>query len=541
VIGRRAPASTVGSAGCTIIATPCLTATKGERVTKQASVDVSADEPDGAPRVERCDVCILGAGIAGINALFVASRYLSRDHKVVLVDRRRRVGGMWIDTYPYVRLHQPHGHFTAGNVAWTLGREREHLASKDEVLDHFQHCLDVLKERIGVVERFGYEYQSHEEMSGGEGSAVRIRCAPASPDEPPLVVEASRFIKAYGVGITPNEPLEVSSAHVHSVSPDRFDVLGEEVRASDAPIYVVGGGKTGMDTAHALIAAFPGREVNLVAGSGTVFSLRDRLFPTGARRWWGGISPNQAMLDAARRFDGTNELEVHDYFRSTYGTSLSPDCQNFLFGALSRGEQEAIAAGLNESLLDHLVDVVDRDGRTELVLRSGATRTIPRGSFIVNCTGYIWQQDLPYEPYVSESGAVVSIQLRSTIHILSSYAAYFLTHLLLLDKLCEVPLYELDLPALRERSKSALPYAAMALAIHNLILIVDSVPSKVMNECGLDLDRWYPLHRRLASLVRFLWNRKRDLAKHRRSLDTVRERFGVRCGPLRPASRPAAP
>jgi monoamine oxidase len=80
--------------------------------------------PDVA--VQSCDVCIVGAGLAGLNALF-ASRYLSRDQKVILVDRRERVGGMWVDTYPYVRLHQPHPMFTAGNIAWTLGEDRSYL------------------------------------------------------------------------------------------------------------------------------------------------------------------------------------------------------------------------------------------------------------------------------------------------------------------------------------------------------------------------------------------------------------------------------
>ena len=70
--------------------------------------------------VASCDVCVVGGGLAGLNALFVASRHLSRDQKVILVDRRERVGGMWVDTYPYVRLHQPHPMFTAGNIKWTL-------------------------------------------------------------------------------------------------------------------------------------------------------------------------------------------------------------------------------------------------------------------------------------------------------------------------------------------------------------------------------------------------------------------------------------
>jgi cation diffusion facilitator CzcD-associated flavoprotein CzcO len=46
----------------------------------------------GDAGVERCDVCIVGAGIAGLNALFAASQYLCRDQKVILVDRRGQKG-----------------------------------------------------------------------------------------------------------------------------------------------------------------------------------------------------------------------------------------------------------------------------------------------------------------------------------------------------------------------------------------------------------------------------------------------------------------
>jgi cation diffusion facilitator CzcD-associated flavoprotein CzcO len=128
--------------------------------------------------VERCEVCIVGAGIAGLNALFVASQYLSRDQRVILVDRRERVGGMWVDTYPYVRLHQPHPMFTAGNIEWTLGRDRSYLATKGEVLDHFQHCLNVIKQRVRVDEFFGWEVESHDESDGiVRGSLGRRRAS----------------------------------------------------------------------------------------------------------------------------------------------------------------------------------------------------------------------------------------------------------------------------------------------------------------------------------------------------------------------------
>ena len=101
---------------------------------------------------------------------------------------------MWVDTYPYVRLHQPHPMFTAGNIKWTLGQDRSYLATKGEVLDHFQHCLNVIKERVRVDEYFGWDVESDEEISGDRSRHCR------SPDGRVAVVEAKRLIKAYGLG-----------------------------------------------------------------------------------------------------------------------------------------------------------------------------------------------------------------------------------------------------------------------------------------------------------------------------------------------------
>jgi len=143
------------------------------------------------------------------------------------------------------------------------------------VLDHFAHCLDVVKQRVRVDELFGATMESHEEVDG----FVRVTCR--AEDGRVHVVEAKRLIKAYGLAVTPNEPLDVSSRRVESVSPDYCDVRSGEIRDSNAPVWIIGGGKTAMDTAHALITACPWREVNLIAGRGTFFANRDRLFQHG--------------------------------------------------------------------------------------------------------------------------------------------------------------------------------------------------------------------------------------------------------------------
>ncbi|MGW0045163.1 FAD-dependent oxidoreductase [Rhodococcus sp. NPDC003348] len=482
--------------------------------------------PNEQATPEICDVCIVGAGIAGLNALFVAGRYLTRDQRVILIERRQRVGGMWVDTYPYVRLHQPHGMFTAGNIAWTLDRSPSYLATKDEVLDHFEHCLDVIKEHVRVDEFFGWSFDSCDESDG----IVRISCS--SPDGRRQVVLAKQLIKAYGFDVTPNDPLAVSSSRVRSVSPDHCDVRVGEMRETATPVWVIGGGKTAMDTAYALVTAYPGREVNLVAGEGTYFIRRDRTFPLGARRWWRGPLPNAVAAETARRFDGTNEMDVARWHCAEHGISLVPGARNFLLGILSESENRAIAAGVNDVIMDRFVDAVDRNGATDLVLRSGATKTIEPGSWIVNCTGYV-RFDRPYEPYVSGTGSVVSVQARSAILHLPSFMGYYLAHLLFSGRIREIPLYELDVGGLlRNGGKPVFSYTVMTLAMYNLGLIADALPSRVLRDCGLNFDRWYPMHRQLQGAARFAVTSHRDREHHRRTLDTVGERFDIRCGPL---------
>ncbi|WP_231643360.1 FAD-dependent oxidoreductase [Mycolicibacterium baixiangningiae] len=475
---------------------------------------------------ESCDLCIVGAGLAGLNALFAASRHLAPDQRIILVDRRRRVGGMWVDTYPYVRLHQPHGMFTAGDIAWTLGRERSYLATKDEVLDHLQHCLEVIRTRVRVDEFYGCDVVGEEEVDG------RVRISVQSAEGESMEIDAAKLVKAYGFRIMPNDPLPLSSDRVHSVSPDYCDVRDGEIRDSDTPVWIIGGGKTAMDTAYALITHCPGREVNLVAGGGTFFQCRDRFFPDGAGRWFGGKMLSALGVEVSRRFDGTNEDDVWRWHRARYGTWLTPGTANFLLGVLSEEECRTIADGLHSVGMDYFVDAVDSGDSVELTFRSGATATVEPGGWIVNCTGYVTHRDDPYEPYLPAGGSVLSLQSRSATMHLSSYMGYFMTHMFMLDRLGDTPLYELDVQDLANKSRTAFPYTLMTLAQYNLSLMADHLPAKVFAECGLDFDRWYPLPRRMAATARFMLTHRRQREHQRRSLDTVRERFDLRCGPL---------
>ena len=485
------------------------------------------------PNVEElsCDLCVAGAGIAGLNALFAATRYLARGQKVVLIDRNEGAGGMWNSAYDYVRLHQPHPLFTAGNIAWTFGNKPSYLATRREVLGHLRHCLDVERKRLRVDERFGYEYRSHEEPATTPADVV-VQCDAVQPGRPGLRITTKRFIKAFGFDVHTNAALALSSQHVRSVSPDRFDLLGQQMRESDAPIFIVGGGKTGMDTAYTLISNYPKRAIYILIGEGTMFGSRDKLFPAGLRRYWLGATPLESFLDVARRFDGYNEREVLDFFRRRYAVSLIPKPRRFLLGLLSEHENQTIARGVRDIITDYLTDVADIDGQPTLRLRNGERRAVEPGSWFINCTGYFHKHPTPHEPYLSRGGSVLSIQATSAIHALTTNSGFLLAHLWFRGALQRLPLYELDMNALYEKDRDTFAACVPTHSLYNGSLAVPVLPRRVIAEFGVDLARWYPAPRRLLDGLRFIRYLKQHPDHLRRSLDVVRERFGIACGPL---------
>ena len=96
------------------------------------------DESKEAPSNElRCDYLVVGAGAAGM--AFVDT-LLTEDPtcRVVLVDRRAKAGGHWVDSYPFVRLHQPSHYYGVNSLP--LGKAR--ISRQDGVSQHGIQFLD---------------------------------------------------------------------------------------------------------------------------------------------------------------------------------------------------------------------------------------------------------------------------------------------------------------------------------------------------------------------------------------------------------------
>ena len=478
------------------------------------------------------DLCIVGAGYAGLNAAFVASQYLPSMARVLVLDKHPQAGGMWNDAYPSVRLHQPYRMFTAGNISWTLGRERSYLATRDEVRAHLRHCFDVISKRFDMDARWGWECLGR--IEDGRSVVVTAR----DPDGEDHTFRADRLIDARGFDVQSHKPLPLSSRVVRSIAPNELEGSGLLSSDHTEPVWVIGSGKTAMDTVVALVRANPARRIGMVTGTGTYFFNRDLVTPTGLKRWTGGVRYSSIFTGVAKRFDGTNAAEVSDWCRAWCGTSPlgDPPPSHLLFAFLSEEETATVAGGVSEVIRDHLADVVDDGSGPVMLLRSGVRHPIPCGSWVINCTGHLVPRDEEHVPYVSPSGKAMSINSTSTVFGNSAISAYFLSHLFFLDKLADAPLYELDMNGLGRKAPEAFLAVWSSLIQHNLSVVLERVPMRAFQNFKLDFNQWYPLPRQIPGLVRLMRTHKRDRPHHQQALNTFSQHANVRCGPLSNAS-----
>lgn len=145
-----------------------------------------------------------------MNALNAASKYLSPGARVVVVDRGARWGGQWCEQYDYVRLHQPYEQFTAGERTWAIasGKPPGHLASKMEILSHFEDVVQACVAETGIelVTLFRYEHGEGSSDYRVVGGRVQLTVEPltATSELPPVTIVADRMIRAGGFDVKVN-------------------------------------------------------------------------------------------------------------------------------------------------------------------------------------------------------------------------------------------------------------------------------------------------------------------------------------------------
>ena len=326
------------------------------------------------------DYLVVGAGASGM--AFVDALVAERDDcDVLLVDRRHRPGGHWLDAYPFVRLHQPSA--TYGVTSRRLGGDRidttgpnagfYERATAAEIVGYFDAVLEQELLPTGRVRFAGLTdhtvgadgtHSLRSLLTGEEQTvAVRRRVVDATYTESSIPkTHTPGFEIAAGATLVPPNDL---------VDP-RLLVTG---------YTVIGGGKTAMDTCGWLLdmGVGPDRIRWVRSRDGWYFN---RAFTQPGElvgsfmqlqaRW---IAAAAAARDAQ---DFAHRLEAAEVF-----LRIDPDVEPTMFRGATTSEAEIAA-------LRSIEDVVRR-GRVRRVAADRITfddgdLATPPGHVYVDCT-----------------------------------------------------------------------------------------------------------------------------------------------------------
>ena len=197
------------------------------------------------------DYLVIGGGASGL--AFVDSLVARSDGEVVVVDRRHRPGGHWLDAYPFVRLHQPSAYY--GVTSRRLGDDRidesgpnagfYERATAAQICDYFTGVLEeglVPSGRVrflGMCDYRGEDADGHHVVSLLTGSETVIRAR-------------RKFVDATYV----ESSIPSRQTPTYTVDPDvRLITPNDLVDVAEAPsgYTVIGAGKTAMDTCNWLL------------------------------------------------------------------------------------------------------------------------------------------------------------------------------------------------------------------------------------------------------------------------------------------------
>lgn len=458
-----------------------------------------------------CDLCIVGAGYAALNGLNAAAKYLNKGARIVVIDKNTTWGGQWLHQYDFVRLHQPYRMFTAGDQRWTLDRDPSHLATRREVLDHLGSVHAISAQELEIKPLFGHVYNGHSLREG----RVEVLASEISGTKSPKRIRAKRLLNGIGVDVQPLPPYSLSSSRVRSVAPSDPVLAEPEFLQSQAPVYIIGSGKTAMEVARHVIQHRSGqrRELNVIAGSGMWFIVRDNLYPPGAQRYLGGTLNSDMFLTMCELYNGHNDAEIMERFRRKgYVHTVWGSGGNCRLGLLSIDERDEVRAGVDRVFHGHLLDV---EGTTMTVRTDGAVHAhnVPEGAWFINCTTHFSQQ-APHQPVLQDSGLVCAPQ-----HALglTGTSAYILTHMWMRGELGAVA-HELFRMRIDVQPKVRFATNLGLMAMANLAMINAHLPLKIIAGFEGDYNKWYPAYRRVPLMARMIKNRRMLLEKAARIL-----------------------
>src|SRR5262245_514741 len=312
---------------------------------------------------------------------FVDTLITESDAEVVMVDRRHRPGGHWLDAYPFVRLHQPSANY--GVNSRTLGNDRVdesgpnagyyERATAPEICDYFNRVLEETLLPSGQARLFGMS-----DYRGADGDGHHLTSLLSGADTTIKVrrkVVDATYIESE-IPATSQPKFEVD-ADVRVLSPNELVHLGD----APAGYTIVGAGKTAMDSCNWLLdVGVDPDDIRWIKSRDGWFFDREYFQPlelvgsymTLQARWIEAAAAAESATDFLHRLEATGVLvRVDD----------SVESEVWRGATISRRELDALREIENVVRLGKVRSV----GTDGVKMELGDLTTRP-GEIYVNCT-----------------------------------------------------------------------------------------------------------------------------------------------------------
>ncbi|MHB1104615.1 MAG: flavin-containing monooxygenase [Devosia sp.] len=109
-------------------------------------------------------IAVIGSGVSGIAAARVLARF---GHDVIVYERTNRIGGVWVQAYPRLRLQNVAEHYRLSDFPWPFPVDRHPTA--EQILRY----LEAVVSKFGIDVRLGHEVTKMRELAGGWQLEIR--------------------------------------------------------------------------------------------------------------------------------------------------------------------------------------------------------------------------------------------------------------------------------------------------------------------------------------------------------------------------------
>ena len=352
------------------------------------------------------DYLVVGAGALGM--AFVDSLIEHTDADVVMVERRHRPGGHWLDAYPFVQLHQPSRFYGVNSTP--LGQDRIEPEGTDTAL----------YERASGAEICGYydEIMRHRFLASGQVRFFPMcdylgdgRFRSRVTDQVTDVTVRSHVVDA-----------TYMASRVPATDPAPFDVadgarcvpVGELTGLADPAVgyVIVGGGKTASDAICWLLdRGTDPDDITWIRPRDNWILNRAFFQPGQARTFSGVVMQLEAMVASESVEEVFERLEAEGEMLRT-DRDVVPTMMKG--GTASVREVEQLRRVDNVVRLGH-VESINRD---QIVLENGSIPTTP-GHLHVHCAASGLSDNAPRTIFTDDT---ITLQLVTRVGLTLSGA-----------------------------------------------------------------------------------------------------------------------